>query len=63
VIKYCSFRSETGINSSLLELAERSENHQGDKVAIRMDGSVMDPKTGKIYSGPIEEMEDYAENQ
>ena len=23
----------------------------------------MDPKTGKIYSGPIEEMEDYAENQ
>ena len=42
---------------------ERSENDQGDEVAIRMDGSVMDPKTGKIYSGPIEEMEDYAENQ
>ena len=39
---------------------ERSENDQGDEVAIRMDGSVMDPKTGKIYSGPIE---DYAENQ
>ena len=42
---------------------KRSEDDQGDEVAIRMDGSLMDPKTGKVYSGPIEEMEDYAENQ
>ena len=43
--------------------AGRSENDQGDEVALRMDGSVMDPKSGKVYSGPIEEMEDYSKNQ
>ena len=37
-------------------------NDDSEQVAIDSMGSVIDPQTGKLYSGPIEDMEGYADN-